>query len=154
MTDILVAGMGNPLMSDEGAGIAVLKRLRARAEDFPGVTFMDLGTAAMRALHEMGGRKKAVFVDCALMGEPPGAIRRFTPEQVRTQKRMSGLSLHEGDLLRTIELSRQLGECPPQVVIFGIEPADTSPGDELSPELRSRLDDYTEAVTSELRDVS
>ena len=112
--------------------------------------FVDLGTSAMRALHAMAGRRKAVFVDCALMGEAPGTIRRFTPEQVRSQKALSGLTLHEGDLLKVIELSRTLGECPEEVVIFGIQPECIEPGEALSPILAARLGEYTDAVACEL----
>jgi hydrogenase maturation protease len=129
--DILVAALGNTLMSDEGVAVAVLGRLSAEAARFPRAELMELGASAMRALHAMAGRRKAVFVDCALMGEQPGTIRRFTPEQVQSRKALSGLSLHEGDLLKVIELSRALGECPEEVVIFGIEPQSVEPGEAL-----------------------
>ena len=150
MRDILVAGLGNALMSDEGVGAVVLERLSSDGARFPRVEFADLGASAMRALHAMAGRRKAVFVDCALMGEEPGAIRRFTPEQVRSQKALAGLSLHEGDLLKVIELSRALGECPQEVVIFGIQPQQIAPGQGLSPALKARLGQYVDAVAAEL----
>lgn len=148
--DILVAGLGNSLMSDEGVGVAVLGRLSAEAVRFPRAELVELGASAMRALHAMAGRRKAVFVDCALMGEQPGTIRRFTPEQVRSHKVPSGLSLHEGDLLKVIELSRALGECPEEIVIFGIEPQRVEPGETLSPALAARLAEYADAVAAEL----
>ena len=148
--DILVAGLGNSLMSDEGVGAAVLAQLRAHGERFPQADFVDLGTSAMRALHAMAGRRKAVFVDCALMDEEPGTIRRFTPEQVRSQKALSGLSLHEGDLLNVIELSRALGECPEEIVIFGIQPQSIEPGEALSPALAARLEEYADLIAVEL----
>jgi len=98
----------------------------------------------------MAGRRKAVFIDCAFMDEAPGTIRRFTPDQVSSQKALAGLSLHEGDLLKIIELSRSLGECPPEVVIFGIQPQSIEPGEALSPALSTRLDEYADAVAAEL----
>jgi hydrogenase maturation protease len=148
--EILVAGLGNALMSDEGVGIAVLERLREMAQRFPRAEFVDLGAAAMRVVHVLAGRRKAVFIDCAFMDEDVGVIRRFTPEQVRSHKVMAGISLHEGDLLEVIELARAVGHCPEDIVIFGVQPASLAPGEALSPALASRLDEYVEAVAAEL----
>ncbi len=150
MKKTLVAGLGNALMSDEGVGVAVLARLRDRADSFPRAEFVDLGSSAMRALHAMAGRRKAVFVDCCFMDEPAGTLRRFTPDEVSSQKVLAGMSLHEGDLLRIIALSRSLGECPPEVVIFGIQPQTIEPGESLTPALAERLDEYADAVAAEL----
>ncbi len=52
------------------------------------------------------------------MGLSPGLIHRFTPEQVSSKKLRMRYSLHEGDLLNTIDLSRRLGECPDDITIF------------------------------------
>lgn len=152
MNDVVVVGLGNLLMSDEGIGVAIIEQLRARDEEFPGVDLLDAGTSGASMLHLIAGRRKAVIVDCACLGEAPGTLRRFTPDQVRTQKELSGLSLHEADALGVIELSRRLGECPGEVVIFGIQPERVEPGATLSSLLQSRLDEYTERVAQELRE--
>ena len=148
---MVLIGLGNVLMADEGIGIYLLEALARRAAEFPGVEFADLGTAGMRVLHALAGRRKAVLLDCALMNEPPGTLRRFRPEQVRDIKRMPGFSLHEGDLLQVIELSRRLGEAPSEIVIFGIQPESVAPAQELSPSLNERLPEYIAAVAQELR---
>lgn len=137
-------------MGDEGIGPRVIEALLGEADRFPDVEFVDLGTGGMAALHAMAGRRRAVFVDCARMGEPPGTIRRFTAREVRSRKELPGTSLHESDLLEVIALSRRLGECPEQTVIFGIEPATISAGEGLSPVLREGLPRYTAAVAAEL----
>ena len=102
----------------------------------------------MSVLHELEGREKVIFIDCTMMGEPPGTIRRFTPDDVVTRKVQSRFSMHEGDLLHTISLARRLGTCPEDVVIFGIEPKSTDFGEYLSPELSARLDEYADAIRS------
>lgn len=146
---IAVIGLGNPLRVDEGVGVAVVQRLRCRAAA-PQVELLDLGTSGMALLHALAGREKAVIVDCAFLGEAPGTIRRFRPEEARSLKGSDGLSIHDSDALRIIELSRSLGECPPEVVLFGIQPADIGYGPELSPALAARLDEYAAAVAAEL----
>jgi hydrogenase maturation protease len=150
MPDTIVIGLGNPLMTDEGVGVRVVECLAAQAERFPGVKFLDAGSSGMVALHAMAGHRKAIFVDCALMGEPPGTIRRFTPDQAASLKKQPGLSLHEGDLFSILKLSKRLGECPAEVVIFGIQPDRLEPGQDLSDTLIANLDEYVERVGREL----
>jgi len=149
MKDVVVIGLGNPLMSDEGVGIAVLQALRERGEH-PRADFIDAGTSGMKALHAMAGRKKVVFVDCARMKAQPGTLKRFGPDAVASRKELPGFSLHEGDLLGAIGLSRRIGECPDEVVILGIEPARLELGQGLSAELAARLGGYVAAVEAEL----
>ena len=148
MNDVLIAGLGNPLMGDEGIGVRLAQEL-ARS-GMPGVDVEDLGAGGMKVLHAIAGRRKVVFIDCALMGEPPGTMRRFTLGEVRSKKSLSGMSLHGGDLLEVLELSRRLGECPEEVVVFGIEPESTAPAHELSATVAERLNEYQRAVAAEL----
>ena len=152
MRPVVVIGLGNLLLSDEGVGVHVIRALEEHAERFPDVDLLDLGAGGLSVLHAISGRRKAILVDCALVGEPPGRLRRFTPEGVRTVKALSGLSLHEGDLMRVLELARELGQAPGEVVIFGIQPAEVSPGQELSPTLQGRLQEYVDQVVAELQD--
>jgi hydrogenase maturation protease len=147
---VIVIGLGNPLMADEGIGVRVVERLAAQARRFPGITFLDAGTSGMVALHAMAGHRKAIFVDCARMGESPGTIRRFTPGQATNLKKQPGLSLHEGDLFGILALSKQLGECPAETIIFGIQPARIEPDTKLSAALDARLESYVERVSEEL----
>jgi hydrogenase maturation protease len=138
-------------MSDEGIGSRLVRELAERCGERPDVEFLDVGTgSSLRVLHAISGRRKVVFVDCAMMGEPPGSIRRFTPAEVESTKELPLLSLHEGDPLGTLRLARSLGECPGEVVIFGIQPQNVEPGRELSPELERRLADYVKAIRAEL----
>ena len=147
---IAVIGMGNPLMSDEGIGVRVVARLQETPLAAT-VDVLDMGTSGMGVLHELEGRDRAVFVDCAVMGAAPGTIRRFTPDEVVSRKVQARLSLHEGDLLSVLALARRLGTCPDEVVIFGIEPEVVDFGDQLSPELSDELDTYVATIDAEVR---
>jgi len=147
---VVVLGLGNPLMTDEGIGIHLIERLTGHAAQYPGVDFVDAGTAGMAVLHLIEGRRKAIFIDCAFMDEEPGEIRRFTPEDVRTTKVLAHQSLHEADLLHILNLAKQLDQAPEQVVIFGIQPERVAPGDNLSPVLSGRIDAYLSRLLSEL----
>ncbi|MFA4835979.1 MAG: hydrogenase maturation protease, partial [Dehalococcoidia bacterium] len=80
---IIVGGLGNPLMTDEGIGIHVISELAARSGCSPDVDFVELGSSVMNVVHAIAGRQKAILIDCALMDEPAGTIRRFHPDEVR-----------------------------------------------------------------------
>jgi hydrogenase maturation protease len=148
---VVVLGMGNPLMADEGVGVCLIERLMESAGAYPEVDFVEAGTGGLSILHEIEGRRKAVVIDCALMDKPPGAIRRFTPEEVRSAKVLAHQSLHEADLMRIIAMARQLGQAPDEIVIFGIQPERVAPGQGLSRTLTDRIDEYVSMILHELK---
>ena len=148
--DVVVIGLGNVLLSDEGIGVHLVRRLSEQQSKFPQVDFIDAGTGGMTLLHLIANRKKAVIIDCAKMGTEPGTIRRFAADEVLSVKKLSHYSLHEADILRVINLSKQLGECPRKIVFFGIEPAMLEPGQNLSQTLSDKIDDYIAHIHKEL----
>jgi hydrogenase maturation protease len=147
---IVVLGLGNPLMADEGIGIDLVERLAQEADRYPSVDFIDAGTGGMAVLHLIEGRRKAVLIDCAFMGEAPGVLRRFTPEEVHSTKALAHQSLHEADLLRILTLAEELGQLPEQVTIFGIQPQVVEVRQGLSDILRNGVDHYLAEIRSEL----
>ena len=149
--DIVVCGLGNPLLSDEGIGICLIQELMAKFNHSNHVDFIEIGTSQMNVVHAIAERKKAILIDCAMMGEPPGSIKKFAPDDVTSIKNLAHFSLHEGDLLSALELSRNLGECPENVIIFGIQPESIDPGEGLSPTLSERMSNYIEVISSELK---
>ncbi len=168
--DTVVIGLGNLLLSDEGIGVHLVRRLSSQSAEgplrprseasetsplggqdkFPKVDFIDAGSAGMNLLHLIANRKKAIIIDCAKMGAEPGTMKRFTPEDVQSVKKLIHYSLHEADILQVINLSRQLGECPQKIAFFGIEPEKLGPGRELSETLSAKIDSYAENICKEL----
>jgi hydrogenase maturation protease len=138
-------------MGDEGIGVYLVERLVRSAAEYPSVDFIDVGTGGLSVLHYIEGRRKAVIIDCALMDEEPGAIRRFTPQEVRSTKVLAHQSLHEADLMRIIEMARQLDAGPEEIVIFGIQPERVELGQGLSPTLMKRADEYVSLILQELK---
>jgi hydrogenase maturation protease len=148
--EIVVIGLGNVLLSDEGIGVHLVRRLSSQQDKFPKADFLDAGSAGMNLLHLIANRKKAIIIDCAKMGAKPGIMLRFTPDEIQSVKKLSHYSLHEADILQVINLSKQLGECPQEIAFYGIEPETLSPSQELSKTLSAKIDDYTADIRKEL----
>lgn len=136
-------------MTDEGVGIYIVEEIARRGLLPDNIEIDDLGTGNMNIIHAIADRDKVVLVDCAKMGEEPGTIRRFSMSDVVSKKVKSNWSAHEGDLLDLLELSKTLEQLPGQVVLFGIEPHTIDHGQELTPCLQDRFEDYISAVISE-----
>ena len=148
---VIVLGLGNPLMADEGIGTKLIEKLNSACGSDARADFIDAGTGGMTVLTYIAGREKAIIIDCALMGTEPGTIKRFTPEDVQTVKKLSHLSLHDSDIIKVIELSKQLGECPKEVVFFGIEPQTIEQKMELTELIESKLEEYVSMILKEVQ---
>jgi hydrogenase maturation protease len=151
---IIVIGLGNPLMADEGIGTVLVDELSKLAQTgkLPSddIEYYDGGCGGMYLLHVIAERKKVILIDCCVMDTEPGTIRRFTPDDVTSVKQMAHLSLHEVDILKVIELAKQIGSCPDDIVIFGIEPVSITQQMHLNPPLQEQIPRYIETIAKEL----
>jgi hydrogenase maturation protease len=145
---ILILGIGNILLRDEGVGVRVVEKLADL--DLPDhVEIVDGGTAGADLLDVIADRSKLIVVDAVDIDSEPGAVVRFTDAQPlnRSHKQMS---LHELGIIETIQMTKQLG-CPPEkVVFFGIKPADLTPGLDLSPTVADSVDIVIEQLLKEI----
>ncbi len=141
-----LVGFGNPLWGDDGIGLAIVDHLRSDPALCEKVEFFDLGTSAARLLHLLPGRPKVVLVDAALMGLPPGTLRRFVPEEARNRDLQAR---HAGQIWDIVKLARQLGQAPAEFIWFGIEPFHVELDPALSEAMASRVADYANAIRAE-----
>ncbi len=137
-------------MSDEGIGVLLVEKLAAAAEEYPHAEFIDAGTGGMNILHLIADAKKAILIDCAFMGMTPGTIKKFSPDDVNSVKQLAHASLHEADILAVIDLAKRLGQCPREIVIFGIEPEIIEAGQALSDVVSGNVDEYLAVIRQEL----
>ena len=148
---VLVVGLGNLIMKDEGIGPRIIEEFKHRQEDFCGVDFVDAGTGGMSLLHIIENREEVIFIDCAEMGMKPGEIKKFEPAEVQSLNNQPSTSLHQADLLKIIGISKQLDQYPGKITIFGIQPEIIAPGRELSETLSSKLPDYIREISAEIK---
>jgi hydrogenase maturation protease len=116
---ILVLGVGNLLLKDEGIGIHFVQAFQ-KHDLPPNVEATEGGARGIDLLPLFEGRKLVVIVDCARMDETPGTIRTFTATEI-IQNKSGGFSVHGMSLANTLDLGQRLGALP-EVVVVGIEP--------------------------------
>ena len=146
---ILVLGVGNLLMGDDGVGIHAVGELLKRALP-PGVDVVDGGTAGLDLLRVMEGYAKVLIIDAVDAGQEPGAILRFTPEDITTQVVDFAVSLHQTEVLKVLELATCLGQSLPPIVVYGVQLREMAWGTELSPAVQDQLTPLVEAVLEEV----
>jgi len=146
---IVIIGVGNLLLKDEGVGVHVAQELQKR-DLSSAVEVHDGAVAGIGLLDFFPGASKVLLIDAADMNLDPGAIVRFTPEEVISEKGGPRFSAHDVSLLEVLKLAKALDQYPLEVVIFGIQPKEISWGTELSPEVRASVPKVIEAVLKEV----
>jgi hydrogenase maturation protease len=155
---ILLAGIGNVFLGDDGFGVALAERL-ARRELPAGVEVVDYGIRGMDlayALHD--GYDAVVFLDATPRGEQPGTLYVIEPEVDDDEV---AIDTHGMDPVKVLALSRALAEGPlPRILIVGCEPQTRMSADdevvvaELSEPIRGALAEAERLVESLLRDLT
>ncbi|MGD8243933.1 MAG: hydrogenase maturation protease [Anaerolineae bacterium] len=145
----LILGLGNPLRGDDGIGPSVVKELAHR--NLPEeVTLIDGGTGGLDLLRLLERWKRVVIVDAADVGRDPGECVRFTPEEVRLVGASAPLSLHHAGLSEVLTLAEALDLHLPEMVIFGVQPAEIGWKEGLSPAVAATLSTLADAVLQEI----
>jgi hydrogenase maturation protease len=107
---MLVLGVGNLLMGDEGVGVHVVRRLLEGAPLGPDVEAIDGGTGGFTLLEALTGTPWAILVDACLDGRPPGTVRARRPRRARHFP--TALGAHDIGLRALIEAAELLGRLP------------------------------------------
>jgi len=155
---LAVIGIGNRLLSDEGAGVHAVELLKKRfiddgfVDEKIEVDLVDAGTPGMNLLHQFDEREKIIFIDAGNCGLNPGEYRRFVPGDVISLKKTNNFSLHEFDLIGFLEFAAQANVVRnTEVVIYCIQAAELSMSEDLSMAVREKLPFLVEEVYHEIR---
>lgn len=133
---VLILGIGNLLLSDEGVGVHAVRCLSLQ-ELPPGVEILDGGTSGADLIDHLEGRAKVIVIDAASGEGPPGTIFRCEARDLIEQN--ESLSLHEFGLADSLHMAEALGCAPQRVIVLGVKPATMEPGLELSPAVAAVL---------------
>ena len=156
---VLILGLGNILLKDEGIGVHIAEELQK--QDLPAsVEVIDGGTAGLDILLPQKGLDKLVVIDALRAGKKPGTIykARFRGgekeklTQIFGQGGESKISLHQVGLIDALGAAEKTGRAPEEVVIIGVEPAEWDCGLELTEPVRESIPQVIKKVLEEIED--
>lgn len=127
---ILILGVGNILLSDEGVGVRVIEYLQTQPLP-PGIELVDGGTAGADLIDVLAERDTVIIIDAVQADHPPGTILKLTPDDLLPQMD-NPLSLHDLDIPQTLSMTKILNCAPERVVCIGVVPENINPGMELT----------------------
>ena len=146
---VLVLGVGNILLKDEGIGVRVIEELEKRY-DFPeSVELLDGGTAGMELMNTMASRDCLILVDAVKTGAPPATVVRLAGDEVPAFFRTK-ISPHQVGLSDVLAALTVTNEKPANVVVIGVVPKDLGTGLAMSPEIEAKMEEMIERVAAEL----
>jgi hydrogenase maturation protease len=156
-TRVLIAGIGNVFLGDDGWGVALADRL-ARRELPGGVDVVDYGIRGMDLAYTMadGGYDVVVLLDAVPRGEAPGTVYLIEPE---VEPEHVAIDTHGMDPAKVLALVGAIGASPPRTLVVGCEPANRLSADveefvvELSEPVRAALDEAERLVASLLEEL-
>lgn len=145
----LVIGLGNPLMGDDGAGLAALARLR---EDWllpEGVELVDGGTWGMNLLPIIEGCPCVLLLDAIDAGSAPGTLTVLERAEIPRYFQLK-LSPHQIDLREVLGLAELRGKLPARLIAIGVQPERIEMGVTLSPPVARAVDKIAHAAVDAL----
>jgi hydrogenase maturation protease len=150
MTRLLVLGVGNMLLTDDGVGVFAAQTLQN--EEWPeNVRILDAGTFTHDIFYLFEGYDVVLVLDIVHCGGKPGAIYRLTEDEL-VKNENQRLSLHDIDLIDPLNMAEMLHKKRPNLLVLGMEPADfTSWNIGLSHAVQERFEDFLTAARREIR---
>lgn len=148
---IMVLGIGNILLSDDGVGVHIVNKLNDEYTFPDNVTLIDGGTKGLDLLPLLEGRDKVLLVDAANFKKEPGTIDTVIGDKIPaflSQK----LSVHQIGLPDMLFAARLMGITPPEMCLIGIQPKSMETSTDMSEEIMARFDDLYAKVLDKLRE--
>ena len=147
--ETVVIGVGNPLMGDDGLGIAALESLRAGWRFEPHLELLDGGTWGLNLLPHVEAARRVLFIDAINIDAKPGTLVELEREDIpRFLARK--LSPHQIDVKEVLALAELRGTLPEELVAVGLQPGSVEMRASLSQDLAPRLGDLVARVIQRL----
>lgn len=145
--NVLVLGLGNILLSDEGVGVRAIEELQRRYDCSDAVQIVDGGTIGLELLPYFDERSHVLIVDAVKADNKPGTIVRIDDPPAYFSARTSPHQIGLADVMGLAAITDNL---PDNIALFGIEPKQLSTGLTLSSEVAQNLSRLVDMVVAEL----
>ena len=148
---VLILGIGNTLLSDEGIGVHLVQRMQERFGELEGVQFMDGGTLSFTLAEPIAWADGLIVVDAARMGENPGTLKVFQDEEMDAYLTGNRSSVHEVSLTDLMDIARLSETLPISRYLIGIEPEALDWGEKPSETVEPSIELGIEKIASILK---
>ena len=148
---MLVAGIGNILLQDDGFGPQAIVRLESEYDFGPEVELLDLGTPTLDFVDYLDGREVVILLDALSCGGEPGELLTFEEAQLRKHLPGMRLSAHQPCLAETLFAAETAGIQFKELRLIGVVGRDFEVGTELSEEVEGALPRAIDQVCEILR---
>jgi hydrogenase maturation protease len=146
MTRSVVLGIGNILLSDDGAGVHVARHLEALLEKRTDVQVIDAGTLSFTLAPVIEDAERLIVIDAAQLHAPPGTVRTYFGSEFDAFLGKPKLTVHEVGLVDLLDIARLMDAVPAQRAIVAVQPLSATWGSTLTkdvdaavPEMASRV---------------
>lgn len=148
---VVVMGIGNLLIKDDGVGVHAIQALQQYASPPPGVDveLVDAATSPDLSVYMDAHIDKLIIIDAVRVGGKPGTIYRLTPDVLESENEDIA-AVHSLTLRESIGLMRIAGTIPAEIVIIGVEPVDMGCGITLSPAVEVIMPEVVSAILREI----
>jgi len=148
---VLVMGVGNTLLQDDGIGVHVTESLRAGQPGEPPcfdpeLDLIDGGTIGLSLLPDIEDAAAVIVVDASEIGEAPGTLRIFRDREIDQQLSGKRRTVHEVALADLFAAAAIRGRSPARRALVAIQPASTELGLDLTPDVRAAIPKAREAI--------
>jgi len=147
---ILVLGLGNPILSDDGVGFVLIDELEKIVTD-ENIIFEKISLAGMEILETMLDYDKVILLDSIQLGEEPGKIHRLTEDDIHLTQHSS---THDLGFKTVLDLGKQYykDRMPKELLIFGIEAKDvTTFSESLTSEVQAKIPEILKEILKEFK---
>lgn len=147
-TPLLVLGLGNVLLEDDGVGAAAVALVAEGFEPPPGARVLDGGTLGLSLLPYVEDADTVILVDAVRTDGAPGTLVRLEGDEVAPAV-ATRLSPHQVGVADLLDGARLVGRYPRRVVLLGVVPASIELGVGLTPAVQAALPRLVERVVQE-----
>jgi hydrogenase maturation protease len=154
---VMIAGIGNMFMRDDGFGSAVVKKIMNK--QFPeGVEVKDFGTGGLKLAYDlMKGYDGLIFLDTSARGEKPGTLYVIEPDEKDFSNDLEQggpIDPHGADPVTVLRFVKSIGSWPAKVFIVACEPETVEDFEiGLSEPVNKAIDTAIEMVDDIIKDI-
>ncbi len=150
--NIVILGLGNTLLQDEGVGVHVANRLKSNYRFSPEVTIIDGGTFGLDLLPYIENKEHVILIDAVNFNQKPGYVERISKTDILTQLNTL-MSVHHLGITDVLSTAKLLDKEPKNICMVGIQPKSIEAGLEMTSTMKNSVEHAINIIIEVLNDI-